>query len=73
MKIYSVKEEKFMPVYEYKCNNCKKRFTKLVIKKDTLIGCPYCKSNDVVKLMSAFKTSSSGSCAGGSLSNNSFT
>ena len=62
-----------MPIYEYKCNACKKHFTKLVIKKDTLIECSYCKSTDVTKLMSAFKTSGSGNRAQSSCSTNSFT
>lgn len=62
-----------MPVYEYKCNACKKRFTKLVIKKDTVIKCSYCKSTDVEKLMSTFKTSSSGTSAASNCPTNSFT
>jgi putative FmdB family regulatory protein len=62
-----------MPVYDYKCNACNKPFTKLVIKKDTLIECPYCKNTDVTKLMSAFKTSNSGNRAQSSCSTNSFT
>lgn len=67
------KEEKIMPVYEYRCNDCKKHFTKLVIKKDIVIKCSYCKSTDVEKLISTFKTSSSSTSAASNCSTSSFT
>ncbi len=58
-----------MPIYEYKCNKCKKEFEKLVFAgDDTDISCPECKSREVVKKMSAASFmggSSLGKCAAG--------
>jgi len=59
-----------MPIYEYKCNKCKKEFEKLVFAgDDTDISCPECQSHKVTKKMSAasfMANSSIGSCATGS-------
>ena len=55
-----------MPIFEYKCNQCKKEFEKLVFAgEDKNISCPECKSLDVVKKMSAtsFMGNSMGSCS----------
>ena len=51
-----------MPIYEFKCNECGKKFSKIVMKKDDLIECPKCKSKNVKKLMSSFSASTSSSC-----------
>jgi len=45
-----------MPVYEYKCNTCQKRFEvfhKTVTKIDE-VNCPECNSKDIKKLLSGF-------------------
>ncbi len=45
-----------MPLYEYQCASCNKRFTLLqkvgISEKDT--ACPFCGSKEVRKLLSAF-------------------
>ncbi len=58
-----------MPIFEYKCNNCKKEFEKLVFAGDEgKIPCPGCASVDIVKKMSAtsFMGASIGTCAANS-------
>ena len=43
-----------MPIYEYRCHSCKKRFQSLIIKREeeeTLI-CPECGGSDLKKLIS---------------------
>jgi putative FmdB family regulatory protein len=58
-----------MPIYEYKCKECKKEFEKLVFAgDDKQITCPKCKSMKVAKKMSATSfmgNSSLGKCATG--------
>ncbi|MEF3255316.1 MAG: zinc ribbon domain-containing protein [Deferribacterales bacterium] len=58
-----------MPIYEFKCNDCGKQFSKLVIKKEDVPQCPSCKSENVEKLFSTVaalgKTGSSFSSSGG--------
>jgi len=58
-----------MPIYEYKCNKCKKEFEKLVFAGDDKdISCPECNSRKVAKKMSATSFmggSSLGKCAAG--------
>jgi putative FmdB family regulatory protein len=61
-----MREGGLMPIYEFKCNECGDKFSKIIIKKDALIECPKCKSNNVSKLMSAFKASTSSSCVNSS-------
>ena len=58
-----------MPVFEYKCNNCKEKFDLLVFGQDTNVTCPKCGSENVQKLISAFASqgaadNSSHSCGG---------
>lgn len=53
-----------MPIYEFKCNDCGKQFSKLILKKDDTVQCPGCKSENVDKLISV--VSSFGSSKGGS-------
>lgn len=56
-----------MPIYEYRCDTCKKEFEKLVFAgDDSEITCPECNSDKVVKKMSAtsfMSGSGLGSCA----------
>ncbi len=58
-----------MPIFEYKCNKCKKEFEKLVFAGDDKdISCPECNSSKVAKKMSATSFmggSSLGKCAAG--------
>ncbi len=58
-----------MPIFEYKCNKCKKEFEKLVFAGDDKnISCPECNSSKVAKKMSATSFmggSSLGKCATG--------
>ena len=46
-----------MPLYEYRCNDCKKRFQYLVgmIADNPNPTCPKCQSKDLQKLMSRVK------------------
>jgi putative FmdB family regulatory protein len=62
-----------MPIYEYRCENCKEEFEKLVLGSEEGISCPSCNGTRVKRLMSvaAFKSgdtfvssASSGGCAG---------
>lgn len=45
-----------MPVYEYKCESCKKVFEELIRNNDTEndLKCPYCGSREFRKLMSSY-------------------
>ena len=47
-----------MPIYEYKCNNCQKKFEKLVgvVAGSKTISCPNCQSEDVTQLISRFRS-----------------
>jgi putative FmdB family regulatory protein len=47
-----------MPIYEYQCSKCEKRFEELVLdKKPALVHCPECGTNEVSRLLSLFATS----------------
>ena len=55
-----------MPIYEYRCDECKTDFEKLVFAGDTdRVTCPECNSPKVIKQMSAasFMGPSIGTCA----------
>ncbi len=57
-----------MPIFEYKCDQCKAEFERLVFGDDTKgIKCPACDSEAITKQMSAtsFMGSSIGTCAAG--------
>jgi putative FmdB family regulatory protein len=44
-----------MPIYEFLCKECGKRFETLVsIGKEKEVSCRYCKSKDITKLISSF-------------------
>jgi putative FmdB family regulatory protein len=45
-----------MPLYEYTCRGCRKRFEALVFGKEQP-ACPKCKSRDLEKLFSTFAVS----------------
>lgn len=49
-----------MPVYEFLCRDCEKRYDDLVSMSDSLDdqSCPDCRSGDVVKLYSPFSVGS---------------
>jgi len=55
-----------MPIFEYICNDCNKKFEELVFRSDAAVNCPDCKSSRVQKLVSAF--SSTAVSSGGSSS-----
>jgi putative FmdB family regulatory protein len=56
-------KERFMPIFEYRCNKCGKEFEELVSSADSDAECPECCSPDVEKLISGF--SSLGGSGGG--------
>lgn len=43
-----------MPIFEFRCEKCNKRFERIVFGQDTVIECPECGSRDVEKEISAF-------------------
>jgi putative FmdB family regulatory protein len=45
-----------MPIYEYRCNACRRRFSVLVgvIAEDDPLQCPRCGGTDVTRLISRF-------------------
>jgi len=56
-----------MPIYEYVCNTCGKRFSLIVLTQEDRKGvkCPHCGSENVKRLFSPFGslgTSSKGGC-----------
>ncbi len=51
-----------MPLFEFICKKCGKKFEKLVFSTDTeKLSCPECKSENVEKQFSTFSANSSGS------------
>ncbi|MBZ4642703.1 MAG: hypothetical protein PWQ25_1557 [Deferribacteres bacterium] len=61
-----------MPIYEYECKECKNSFSKLVIKQDTKVECPNCKSDNVEKKMSKISSLSSGNTSTASCGSSGF-
>lgn len=45
-----------MPIFEYRCNSCKKEFAKLILTKDKKISCPFCGKSKLTRLFSCFST-----------------
>ena len=47
-----------MPIYEYRCNQCKKKMSFLVmrINAQQALSCSFCKSLDLTRLFSRFAT-----------------
>ncbi len=54
-----------MPLFEYRCNSCKKVFTMLLLsdREEKEVKCPYCESKDVKKEISAFSSFGFGGCS----------
>ncbi len=46
-----------MPIYEYVCGGCERRFEKLVRRFDEAVSCPSCDSASVEKQLSVFAVS----------------
>ena len=57
-----------MPMYEFRCNKCRKKFEELVLSREARVQCPKCKKTDVTRLMSAFSVKSGGSSSGAAAS-----
>jgi putative FmdB family regulatory protein len=56
-----------MPLFEYECKKCGKRFEKLVFSNDKdKISCPNCGSEDTKKLLSFFASKTGCSAPSGS-------
>lgn len=43
-----------MPIYEYRCNNCKKKVSLLILSRETKPLCSKCGSIDLTRLFSRF-------------------
>jgi len=56
-----------MPIYEYACQDCGKRFEELIVRKsdEAEVVCPACKSKQVGRQMSAPASYSAGGGGGG--------
>jgi putative FmdB family regulatory protein len=53
-----------MPIYEYYCPSCEKKFEELVFDaKAAVVHCPQCGAQEVNRLISLFATSANGSNA----------
>ena len=61
-----------MPIYEYKCSECGKVFSKLTFTVDAKADCPECKSEKTERIISSVSTMT-GSKSGGSCGNSGFT
>ena len=48
-----------MPIYDYRCRNCREQF-ELIVLKSTVVACPACESQDLEQLVSGFAVSSDG-------------
>jgi len=46
-----------MPIYEYRCNQCHREFSELILKAEEVckIKCKYCNSRSLTKLVSSFR------------------
>ena len=46
-----------MPIYEYRCNRCKKEFGQLFLNSQEIgqVRCKFCNSNNLTKLLSSFR------------------
>jgi putative FmdB family regulatory protein len=51
-----------MPIYEYRCRECGRRFEELVMNSSRKVACPDCDSERVEREFSLFSSSGSG-CA----------
>jgi len=55
-----------MPTFEFLCEKCGREFEELVLRRDEVIQCPSCGSDQARKLMSAFAVTGGARLAGGS-------
>lgn len=64
-----------MPIFEYNCNECEKKFEKLLKNRNEEQSCPFCKSKNIKKSASVFssKVENSRSCSAKSAANQSGT
>jgi putative FmdB family regulatory protein len=46
-----------MPIFEYRCSNCKTEFEEIVLGKSDNVHCPNCKDEQVERLFSTFAVS----------------
>lgn len=46
-----------MPIFEYQCRDCGRKFEELVSSADEPIACPSCHSANTLKLLSVFAAS----------------
>ena len=46
-----------MPIYEYRCNRCKKEFSQLFLKTQDAdrVCCKFCRSENLTRLLSSFR------------------
>ncbi len=46
-----------MPIYEYRCNQCKHEFSELILNMQRVqkIRCKHCRSRNLTKLVSSFR------------------
>jgi putative FmdB family regulatory protein len=49
-----------MPLYEYRCESCGKRFEELVLSSRDRVPCPDCGSDEVEREFSLFASAASG-------------
>ena len=52
-----------MPIFEFICKKCNKKFEKLVLSGEDKPECPECKNTDVEKQFSSFSSSCASSCS----------
>jgi len=60
-----------MPIYEYRCKDCGKKFEVLVYSSDSKIICEKCGSENAERLMSGFASARTGVNLSSSCSTNS--
>ena len=53
-----------MPIFEYKCNDCAKKFEELVGSGEMKVPCPDCGSTNTSRLLSMFAASNASSGGG---------
>ena len=51
-----------MPVYEYVCQPCQRRFERFVQRFGDQVECPHCQNRDVERQLSTFAFSSGWAC-----------
>ena len=62
-----------MPIFEFRCNLCDHKFSKLVKSGSDEIECPNCKSDNVKKLFSSFASAGNAKSSGSSCGKGGFT